>query len=180
MFSPEGILTKKFDKKMMGYDQVEVGNYLKMLSQEFEKLLIEKTELKEALRDKELALLEYKERDELLKSTIATATRMSDKIRQDSEREAKLIVGDANQQSDRIVRDAKDSLRKIYNEINDLKKIRMQFETSAKALFESHLNLLNQGRELIANPELDSFSFLENQDQDLSEKVSMAVDAALA
>ncbi len=179
MFSHDGIIGKKFEKKMMGYDQQEVAEYLKKLSQEFEKLFIEKSELKEALRDKELALLEYKERDELLRNTMATATRMSDKIREDSEREAKLIIGDANQQSERIVRDAKDSLRKIYNEINELKTIRMQFETNAKALFESHLNLLNQGKQLIANPEMDTYAFLEEKDESLANKVSTAVEAAL-
>ena len=61
-----------------------------------------------------MAILEFKERDELLKSTITTATKMSDKIQSDAERESRLILNDAKQKAEMIVRDSRDSLKKIF------------------------------------------------------------------
>src|SRR5690606_14022962 len=87
-----------------------------------------------------------------LKSTITTATRMSEKMQADAEREAKLIINDANQKADAIVREARDSLKRLYGEITDLKKIRMQFENNLKALIQSHLTMIDQGAKIMPNP----------------------------
>jgi len=99
---------------------------------------------------------EFRERDELLKSTITTATKMSDKIQADAEREARLIINDANQKAEMIVSDARDSLKRIYTEITDLKKLRMQFENNIRAIVQSHLTMLEQGHKVMPNPQIES------------------------
>lgn len=150
--APIDIAHKSFSRKMMGLDGEEVQRFLKEIADEMETIIRERNSLKEALREKELAIHEYRERDELLKSTITTATRMSEKIRQDAEREAKLVVADAAQKAEIIVRDARESLKKTYNEISDLKKIRLQFEQSLRALVQSHINLLDQAQKVMPSP----------------------------
>ena len=110
-----------------------------------EALLQERAAFQKALKDKELQLLEYKDRDQVLKATITNASQMSDRMRADAEREAKLIINDAQQKSEIITRDAKDSLKKVYQEVADLKKARMQFEANLKAMAQAHLSLLDQG-----------------------------------
>ncbi|MGL1562938.1 DivIVA domain-containing protein, partial [Vibrio parahaemolyticus] len=67
---------------------------------------------------------------------------MSEKMQADAEREAKLIINDAHQKGEAIVRDSRDSLKRIYNEIADLKRVRLQFENNLKALIQSHLAML--------------------------------------
>jgi cell division initiation protein len=119
--------------------------------------------LRETLREKELAVSEYRERDELLKSTITTATRMSEKMQVDAEREAKLILHDANQKADTIVRESRDSLKRIYNDINDLKRVRMQFENNLKALIQSHLTMIDQGSKIMPNPNIDQRAMNESE-----------------
>lgn len=129
----------------MGLDQTEVIEFLSEIAHQMEVLIHERNHLKESLREKELALMEYKEKDQILKATLATASQMSDKLKQDSEREAKLIVAEAHQKVEMMTRDGRDALRKIYNDIAELKKVRMQFEVNLKALANSHLSLLEQG-----------------------------------
>jgi cell division initiation protein len=121
-----------------------------------EALIKERNSLREAMRDKELSISEYRERDELLKSTITTATRMSEKMQADAEREAKLIIHDANQKAEIIVRESRDSLKRIYQEINDLKRMRMQFENNLRALVQSHLTMLEQGQKIMPSPVIES------------------------
>ncbi|OFZ10847.1 MAG: hypothetical protein A2Z20_03815 [Bdellovibrionales bacterium RBG_16_40_8] len=138
----------------MGLDQVEVVEFLRVLAEEMESLIRDRNNLREAMREKELAILEYRERDELLKNTITTATKMSDRIQQDAEREARLILNDAKQQSEMIVRDARDSLKKIFQEVSDLKRIRMQYENNLRALAQSQLTMIEQGHKVMPDPDL--------------------------
>jgi cell division initiation protein len=48
-----------------------------------------------------------------------------------------------------LTRDARDSLKKMYQEISDLKRTRMQFEANLKALAQAHLSLLEQGEKFM-------------------------------
>lgn len=153
--APIDLAHKSFHRKMMGFDPEEVMDFLRLVAEEMESLIKERNSLKETLREKDLAVAEYRERDELLKSTITTATRMSEKMQVDAEREARLIINDANQKADVIVREARDSLKRIYNEITDLKRVRMQFENNLKAIIQSHMQMIDQGTKIMPNPVVD-------------------------
>lgn len=154
-FNSLEINEKTFRKKMFGLDSQHVFDFLRRLSVEMDMLTKDKADLKKKLREVEVHLQEYKERDELLKNTIANATKMSDRIRTDSERESKLIINDSKQRAETIIRDAKDSLKAIYNDVSDLKRVRMQFENNLRALMQSHIAMLDQGQGLMPNPEVD-------------------------
>jgi cell division initiation protein len=143
--SPIDITHKDFSRKLMGLDPQEVAEFMQMVASQMEMIIHERNSLKETLREKELALLEYKDRDKVLKDTISTATHMAERLRGDADREAKLIIADAQQKAEMITRDSKDSLKKVYQEVADLKRIRMQFEANLRALAQAHLTLLEQG-----------------------------------
>lgn len=149
---------------MMGYDPDEVTSFLRGIADEMEALIRERNDLRESMREKEMAIMEYKERDELLKNTITTATRMSDKIQADAEREARLIINDAQQKAEMIVRDSRDSLRKIFSDITELKKIRMQFENNVRAIVQSHVTMLDQSHRVMPNPDfqVNGVNFVED------------------
>ncbi len=134
---------------MLGCDPDEVHAFLKAVSDEMENLYKEKSLLKEEIREKEMQIAEYRERDKALRETISTAHKMSQKVKDESEREAKLIIANAEQQGEMIVKDARDSLRAIYKEICDLKKIQAQYETNMKALLQAHMSLLDQKEDFL-------------------------------
>lgn len=153
--APIDIAHKQFSKKMMGLDAEEVHGFLQSIAEEMESLNRERNQLKESMREKDLQIHEYRERDKALRDTIATAQKMSEKISQEASREAKLIINDANQQADIIVKDARDSLKRIYQEISDLKKIRIQFDTNMKALLNAHLGLLEHQDNYMPRPQIN-------------------------
>lgn len=126
----------------MGYDADEVTEFLAQVAEEMEAIIHERNKLKEALREKELQILEYRDRDRVLKDTITTAQKMSEKIKSDAERETQIILQDAHQKAEMIVRDSRDSLKNVYKEINEVKKIKLQFEANLKAMLQTHLELL--------------------------------------
>jgi cell division initiation protein len=143
--TPIDITHKSFNKKMFGLDETEVSDFLQAVASTMETLIHERNSLKEILREKEIQIQEFKERDQMLKSTISTASQMSDKMRLDGEREAKLIIADAQQKAEIIMRDSRDSLKKMYQEITELKRTRMQFEANLRAMAQAHLALIEQG-----------------------------------
>jgi cell division initiation protein len=156
---PSEIANKRFERKMMGYDPDEVMDYLTVLAAQMDALLQERNSLREAIKEKELSLLEYKERDQVLKATITSASQMAERMRGDAEREAKLIINDANQKAELITRDAKDSLKKVFTEIGDLKRTRLQFEANLRAMIQAHMSLIDQGQQFMPKmslpPEMD-------------------------
>jgi cell division initiation protein len=105
-----------------------------------------------------MSLLEYKDRDQVLKATITSASQMTEKMKSDAEREAKLIINDAQHKAEVITRDAKDSLRKTYQEIAEIKRMRLQFEANMKAMVQAHMTLLEQSESFMPKmrlPDLD-------------------------
>lgn len=145
---------------MMGLDADEVMDFLQQIAAQMEALIQERNTLKEAIREKELSLMEYKERDQVLKETIATATQMAERLRQDADREAKLIIADAQQKAEIITRDSRDSLKKMYQEVTELKRARMQFEANLKALAQAHLSLLEQGEKYMPQAQLPNHNIV--------------------
>ncbi|MEN0057669.1 MAG: DivIVA domain-containing protein [Bdellovibrio sp.] len=152
--TPIDIAHKSFAKKIMGLDADEVMDFLQQIASQMESLIQERNALKEGLREKDLSLMEYKERDQVLKETIATATQMAERLRQDADREARLIIADAQQKAEIITRDSRDSLKKMYQEVTELKRVRMQFEANLKALAQAHLSLLEQGEKYMPQMQL--------------------------
>lgn len=160
--TPIDIAHKSFSKRMMGLDPDEVMDFLQQVASQMEALIQERNNLKETLREKDLSLMEYKERDQVLKETITTATQMAERLRQDADREAKLIVADAQQKAEIITRDSRDSLKKMYQEVTELKRARMQFEANLKALAQAHLSLLEQGEKYMPQMQLPGHNIVNN------------------
>ncbi len=153
--APIDIAHKTFARKVMGLDADEVSDFLRDIADQMEEIIRERNALKEMLRQKDLQVMEYKERDETLKATIQTATKMSEQIRLDSEREAKLIINDASQKADLILRDSRDSLKRVYQEIADLKRVRMQFEINLRSLCQAHVAMIDQSHMTMPDPQIN-------------------------
>jgi cell division initiation protein len=143
-YYPTEIAAKTFDRKMMGLDPEQVSNFLTVVAAQTENLIQQVRTLTEELKEKELQIHEFRDRENVLRSAITQTTQVTDKLKEEAEHECKLIINDAHQKAEAITRDAKDSLRKIYQEISDLKKSRMQFEANLKAMAQAHLSLLEQ------------------------------------
>ena len=178
--APIDIAHKTFSRKIMGFAPEEVMDFLRKMADELEQLMSERNNLRESLREKELSIIEYRERDELLKNTITTATKMSDRIHTDAEREAKLIIDDASQKAEIITQDARNSLKKIFEDIAELKKVRMQFENNLRALIQSHLTMLEQGRKIMPSPMVNEKSQVAtlSEEEVIEENVHRVIDGA--
>jgi len=164
--APIDVSHKSFKRKAFGYDGDEVEEFLKLVASELEEIIRERNRLREESRDKDMQLMDYKERDKVLRDTISTAHKMSEKVREDAEREAKIILADAGQKADMIVRDARDSLKRVYQEVNDIKRSKIQFESNLRALVSTHIAMLDSNNNAIADMNLQNHNFIEEKSKD--------------
>ncbi len=151
--SPIDISQKSFNKKLMGYGADEVQEFLRIIADEFEDVIHKKNHLSNSLREKEMHLMEYREREDMLKNTIATASQMADRIKKDADKEADLIIREAQQKANLIIQNSKNELNSLFKEIAELKKMRLQFEANIKALAQAHLSLIEEGTQYFQTPD---------------------------
>ncbi len=179
--TPVDIANRVFQKKMRGLDPERVYHFLKLVSEEFETVLRERNQLKRDLKEHQIKEHELKERDELLKHTLANASKLADRLKEDAERESNLVLSAARQQADMIVRDAKDSLNRVYKEVSEMKRTRIQFENNLRALIQSHLAMMEQGQKMMPNPDIAVPSITSQSDEEsLDQKVKKVIHDQLS
>lgn len=153
--NPLEIAHKTFERKMFGFDEEQVSATLKEVALLIDTLLADNNTLRENLRERELDFANLKIQFESSQNAVAAANKIAEQIRLDAERQAKIIRAGASQKADEIVRDAQESLQKIYQQIADLKRTRLQFEMNLKAIAQAHLSLLDQADGMTPLNEID-------------------------
>ena len=145
--TPLDITQKQFRRALRGYDREEVEAFLSLVASEVEGLVREVTSLREAVQRKDEELTEHRGRERALQETLVTAQRASEEIRDAARKEAEITLSDAELQAEKIVQSAHGRFLKIVDDINEMKRQRVQFEAGVKTLVESHLKLLDAFKE---------------------------------
>lgn len=154
--APIDIAHKTFGRKLYGLDTEEVYDFLRDIADEVEGMVRKQEQLVEKQKGSETALEEFRQREDVLKQTLQTASQMSERMKAEAQRESDLIIREARQRADIIIKEARESLRKMYQDINDLKKSRMQFEAGLKSLIKAHLAMIDQGHAVVPDPALSA------------------------
>lgn len=141
--TPIDIQQQQFKTRLLGYETSGVDHFLEMVADELEKIHRQNQELKEELVRTRTSLNEMRDREATLKETLLTTQRVSEEIKANARSEADIIRTDAELKAERIVRDAEERRIQLINEIQEIKRQKISFETSLRAMVESHLRLLN-------------------------------------
>ncbi|MFZ7946663.1 MULTISPECIES: DivIVA domain-containing protein [Bacillaceae] len=141
--TPLDIHNKEFNKGFRGYDEDEVNEFLDQVIKDYELVLREKKEMEERLKDMNERLGHFVNIEETLNKSIIIAQEAGEDVKRNAQKEAKLIIKEAEKNADRIVNDSLSKARKIALEIEDLKKQSKVFRTRFKMLIEAQLDMLN-------------------------------------
>jgi cell division initiation protein len=145
--TPLDITQKQFRKVFRGLDPEEVEAFLALVAVEFEALVKDNVALREDSQRKAEEIAEFRSRERALQETLVTAQKASGEIREAARKEAEITISDAELQAEKIVQGAHARFLRIVDDINELKRQRVQFETNVRTLAESHLKLLEAFRE---------------------------------
>jgi cell division initiation protein len=146
------IKKQEFKRVMRGLDPEEVGAFLDMVADEFETLVRERNRSEEENLKLRTQLQDYQNVEKSLKQTLVTAQESVVHSRENSKREADILVREAELQSEKIIDDAKVKLAKLKNELLVVRAQKDSFARRLRHLLESQL-------ELIGVLELDDLGF---------------------
>ena len=145
--TPLDITQKQFRRVFRGLDPEEVDAFLELVASEFEALVKEAVGLREVNQRRADDIAEFRSRERALQETLVTAQKASEEIREAARKEAEITISDAELQAEKIVQAAHSRFLRIVDDINELKRQRLQFEVNVRTLAEAHLKLIEAFRE---------------------------------
>jgi len=141
--TPIDIQQHQFKTSLLGYEKSGVDQFLEMVAEELVRLQRESQDLREELIRVRATLEELRSRESSLKETLMTTQKVTEELKFNARREAEIMITDASLRAERIVRDAEDRRIKLISEIQEIKRQKITFESSLRALVESHMRLLD-------------------------------------
>jgi cell division initiation protein len=146
--TPLDIQQQQFKGKLFGgLDQEDVDAFLQTVSQEMEGLSRENSDLKEQVRRNSEAMAEMTSREVQLRDTILAAQKICEEMKANAQKEATLIISEAELKAERILADADIKLAQLGSQIQDLRREKLQFETALKSLLDTHYKMLTLNEE---------------------------------
>ncbi|HJV64742.1 MAG TPA: DivIVA domain-containing protein [Geomonas sp.] len=141
--TPMDIQQQQFKGKVFGgLDPDDVDAFLQAVAGEMEELIRENSDLKEQLNRGAQAMADLQARETQLRETMLAAQRITEEMKANAQKEAQLLVSEAELKGERVVADAEKKLVELNTQIQDLKRDKVQFETGFKNLLDTYYKLL--------------------------------------
>ncbi len=115
----------EFRVRIRGYDRDEVDRFLEGLAKTLEGQNRDNADLRDKLAAVERQLAELKRSEATLSKTMVSVQAMSDDLKQAAQRDAQLIIKEAELKASELVREARAELASTHREIMELRKQRM-------------------------------------------------------
>jgi cell division initiation protein len=140
--TPLDIHNKEFGRRLRGYDEDQVNEFLDQIIKDYEAMIRENKELQSQIASTQDKLGHFSNIEETLSKTIIVAQEAADELRGNAKKEAQLIVKEAEKNADRIINDALSKSRKVALEVEELKKQAAIYRARFRSLIETQMELL--------------------------------------
>ncbi len=145
--SPLDLRKRNFSKRLNGFDQIEVTQYLETLAEDLEDIyrrLDEYDRENTRLKDENLR---HRESEATLKETLMLAQKSADALKAAAEREARTIVEEARHRADRMIEHAEEHAEETEKRIRELRIERRNFQVKLQGMIDLFQQVLNFDRE---------------------------------
>lgn len=142
--TPLDIHNKEFGRRLRGYDEDEVNEFLDQVIKDYESIIRENKELQNQILNMQEKLNHFSNIEETLSKTIIVAQEAADEVRNNAKKEAQLIIKESEKNADRIINESLSKSRKVSLEVEELKKQASIYRARFRTLVEAQLELLSQ------------------------------------
>ncbi|MEC0369966.1 DivIVA domain-containing protein [Paenibacillus chibensis] len=142
--TPLDIHNKEFSRRLRGYDEDEVNEFLDQVIKDYESIIRENKEIHNQMLSLQERLDHFLNIEETLSKTIIVAQEAADEVKNNAKKEAQLIIKESEKNADRIINESLSKSRKIAMEVEELKKQASIYRTRFRTLVEAQLELLSQ------------------------------------
>ncbi len=178
MILPIDIEKKEFSRDKRGfYNATEVDTFLDLIIVDYEKILQDNRNMAHKIKFLEKQLEESQKSDTAMLDTLETAKRLMADISASAERRAELMMRDAHLESENMILEAKNTVRRINDEHLVLKHKVERLRANLKHMLESELEKL-EGDEYSLLPELDR-SDIPEIDKEFEDRIYATGDETL-
>jgi cell division initiation protein len=140
--TPLDIRHKEFHRGMRGYADAEVDEFLDGVADEFERVFKENLELSERLDSLKAQLDHYRSIEGTLQKTLVSAQQNAEEQRAAAQREAQLVLRDAEVKARDTLSEAYSVKQSVEREIVMLRNAEADFRFKFRALLEGYLKQL--------------------------------------
>lgn len=140
--TPLDIKKQEFKRSVRGLDPLEVETFLDMVADQYESLIRERNDLTDEVLKLKTQLRDYQEVEKTLRETLMHAQQDIKDSRENSKREAELLIRDGELQAEKILEEAKLKLAEMKNELVVIKAQKESFARRLRHLLLSQLDLI--------------------------------------
>jgi cell division initiation protein len=134
---------KKFRKRLLGLDPGDVDSFLQDMNEVLRGLVEENENLKRVVQTQESELKEHREREKTIRAVLISAQKNAEQTRANAEREAKLVVSEAEVKAEGLLNEAGNRLIRMEQEISEMRRNRIQFGARMRALLDAFRQMLD-------------------------------------
>ena len=147
MITPLDLENKRFSRKMRGYNDDEVDEFLDAVTVDYEKLYRENAELKDKIEDLEKEMDHYKNVEQTLQNTLVMAQTTAEEIKTSAQSRADQIIKDAQNEAKRATDEISKEEFDIRKRTEELKRQFDVYKAKMEALLISQLELLKDDKD---------------------------------
>jgi cell division initiation protein len=150
--TPLDVQSHKFAHRLRGYDPEEVEAFLRIVSEDYEGLVLDTASQADRIRRLEVRLEQLVAQEDLLKETLVSAQAMTEELRRTAEREAELRLAEVEVRAEKILDASHRRAARLAQDIREMRVLRSRLAESFRSAAETHLSLLET---LESDPEQD-------------------------
>ena len=147
--TPLDLKNHRFRRRVAGYAQEEVDDFLRLVAEDYEAALREAEAQREKVTRLGQRVEELAANEQMLQETLTTAQRLSEDLKRTSMKEAEVTVSEAEVKGEKILDAAHRRAAKLAEDIREMKQLKTRLSTAVRAAIDTHLGLLEG---LAANP----------------------------
>jgi cell division initiation protein len=140
--TPLDMRQAKFGAAMRGFDRAEVSTFLLEAAEGYEQSLRENDRLRQEIARLEASLVQYRDLEGSLKSTLLTAQRTADDVRENAAQEAARIVREAEGRAELMLEKAQARMDEAQRDIDMLRLKRREAEANLESLVAAIRNTI--------------------------------------
>lgn len=170
------ITNKEFKRVMRGYNSDEVDEFLDKIAEDYEALYKENSSLKEKIANSNEKVEHYVKMETTIQNTLLLAQNAAEQSKAAAQKEADLIIKNANDSAQRMVDKAQNDVIKINDDYEKAKQEFIKFRAKFRNFINTQVDMFNS----LERDFLKNYSLGNTIEEEMKEKeIEFAKDSII-
>lgn len=150
--TPVDVRRYDFGRALRGYDPARVEQFREQVAEELERIGRVNQDLDQKARTFHDQLRAFRERDKALNDALVSAHQLRQETREQAEREAELIIREAQSEAERFTDATRSEIRRLQTELEQLERSRRSFMAQMRMLLSRQLAEIDASDRPLVDP----------------------------